>query len=181
MTSRHIGAAVMAATLTLAALPHLAAGEEAPKTASTVSNPRVRAFDRTALQVLEAAVACSPTVARMVTDLQASDLVVGIEARPFPTKVDGETRIVAAAGGVRHVRIRLQTPNTKQDLMWVLGHELHHATEMAGAPDVRDEASQRVFCLRTGWERDGGGRYETQGAVDAGRLVAREVAGCRAR
>lgn len=183
MTSSRFGAALMAAGLAVIALPSHSAADQQPGPAepALLSHSRVRAFDKVALQVLQAAVACSPTVARMVTDLQTSDLIVGIEAHPFRTKVAGELRILAAAGGVRHVRIRLQTPNSMENLLWILGHELHHAMEVAGAPEVRDQATQRAFFVRSGWEREGGGRFETEGAVEAGRLVAREVAHCRAR
>lgn len=183
MTSPRFGAALMAASLAVIALPPRAAADQQPNPAESVllSHSHVRAFDKVALQVLPAAVACSPTVARMVSELQTSDLIVGIEAHPFRTKVAGELRILAAAGGVRHVRIRLQTPNSMENLLWILGHELHHAMEVAGAPEVRDAATQRAYFARVGWERDGGGRFETEAAVEAGRLVAREVAGCRAR
>jgi hypothetical protein len=183
MTSPRFGAALMAAGLAVIALPPRAAGDQQPGPSESVlvSHSHVRAFDKVALHVFQAAVACSPTVARMVSELQASDLIVGIEAHPFRTKVAGELRILAASGGARHVRIRLQTPNSMEDLLWILGHELHHAMEVAGAPEVRDQATQRAFFVRVGWERDGGGRFETEAAVEAGRVVAREVARCRPR
>lgn len=183
MTSSRFGAALMAAGLAVIALPPRAAAGDTPGPAEPVllSGSHVRAFDKVALQVLHAAVACSPTVERVVSDIQASDLIVGIEAHPFRTNVAGELRILAAAGGVRHVRIRLQTPNSMEDLMWVLGHELHHAMEVARAPEVRDAATQRAYFTRVGWERNGGGRFETEAAVEAGRLVAKEVASCRRR
>jgi hypothetical protein len=183
MTSVPVHVALLAASLNLFVLPPAAGAGQGPSATDAVLLPtsRVRAFDAVALEVLQAAITCSPTVARAVSDLQASDLIVGIEAHPFKTNLAGELRVLAASAGVRHVRIRLQTPNAKQDLMWILGHELHHALEVAAAAEVRDAATQRAFYVRAGWEREGGGRFETDGALEAGRLVAREIAGCRAR
>jgi hypothetical protein len=140
----------------------------------------VRTIGREARRVLEAAIACSPTVERMLMALQSSDLVVLIETRPLQRRVNGETRLVAAEGDVRYVRIRLRVPNALSDLGAVLGHELQHATELAAAPGVRDEAGQRSHYLHIGYAAMSGGYFETEGALEAGRRVAREVKGCRA-
>ena len=184
MTSSRFGAALMAAGLTMTALPPpLAADQPAEpgRVSPAVALPRAsvrqggasrarggchlffrrwRAWCRT----------CRPRTSSLAS-----------KRIPFRTKVAGELRILPAAGGVRHVQIRLQTPNSMENLLWILGHELHHAMEVAAAPEVRDQATQRAFFVRVGWERDGGGRFETEAAVEAGRLVAREVGGCRAR
>jgi hypothetical protein len=65
------------------------------------------------------------------------------------------------------------------ELVSVLGHELQHAVEIAAAPEVRDLATQRNFYLRTGYETRGGGYFESEAALEAGRRVAAEFAGCR--
>jgi hypothetical protein len=173
---------MVAAALSMVAL---SAGRVAGQESSTARlrlgpDSRVRGLDPAARAVIEAAVACSPTVARLVADFEASDLIVLVETCPLARKVSlGDLRIVAASAGVRYVRIRLRIPNAAPDLMTVLGHELRHAVEVASAAEIRDAASQRAFFLRVGYERPGGGRFETEGAVETGRLVATEIAGCR--
>jgi hypothetical protein len=176
-------AALIAASLTIVALPTGAgADDETPTAVALVRSPysRVRGFDSVSRHLLEIAVACSPTVARMVVDLQSSDLIVGVEAFPLDRRTRGELRIVAVSTDVRHIRIRLRAPNHVHELVSVLGHELQHAVEVAADSEVRDAATLRRFYLRVGWEGVAGGRYETDAAREAGRVVAKEVAGCRA-
>jgi hypothetical protein len=184
--SRWTQGALVAVQVVLAVVP-VAAGEPAtaasgrgavePRQAPVDS--RVRGLDPTSRKVLAAAVACSPTVASMVAGLEASDLLVGVELARLEGNRVGETRLVTATPDVRYVRVRLR-PNGAQGLAEVLGHELRHATEIAAAREVRDADSQRSYYLRVGYERTGGGRYETDAALVTGRLVAREVASCPA-
>ena len=69
-------------------------------------------------------------------------------------------------------------PNHVHQLVSVLGHELQHAMEVAADPEVRGAATLRRFYSRVGWEGIAGGRYETDAAQEAGRVVAKEVGGC---
>ena len=173
-----------AGLLVLAVVASGAAAQDPSGPAAFVLSPdsRVRCLDREARRLMEAAVADSPTVARLVTVLQSADLVVGIEAHAFTKKnLKGDARVIAAAAGVRHVRIRVGIPGAQADLIAVLGHELHHAVEIAGAPDVRDAVTLRAHYLRIGHEPMGRGYYETDAALEVGRKVSAEVAGSRAR
>ena len=56
-----------------------------------------------------------------------------------------------------------------------LRHEL-----IDGEPGVRDAGTLRAFYLRVGYERAGGGLYESESALEAGRRVAAELAAARA-
>jgi hypothetical protein len=58
-----------------------------------------------------------------------------------------------------------------------LGHELFHALEVAGAPEVRDENSLRAFYDQVGFMvgRRCGARYDTAEARATARAVAQEV------
>ena len=136
---------------------------------------RIRCLDREARQIVERAVASSPTVARMVAELEKSDLIVGIQLCPLPKTLLGETRIVMATPDVRYVRIRIKSPNAGDTLIAVLGHELQHAVELAAARDVRSAEAQADLYRRIGYERHSGGYFETQAALDAGRTVAAEI------
>jgi hypothetical protein len=157
------------------------AASDAAGPAAFVLSPdsRVRCLDHEARHLVEAAVAASPTVARMMADLQHTDLIVGIETEPFQRKTKGDARLLGATAATRHVRIRIRIPGPQGDLMSVLGHELQHALELAAAPEVRDEATLRAHYLRIGFARMEGGYYETEAARETGRRVAAEVGAAR--
>jgi hypothetical protein len=159
-----------------------AAGQDAAQPAVYVlsSESRVRCLDQEARHLVEAAVAASPTVARMLTDLQRTDLIVGIETEPFQKKTKGDTRILGATAATRLLRVRIRIPGAQSDLMTVLGHELQHTLELAAAPQVRDEATLRAHYLQIGYARMQDGYYETEAALETGRRVAVEVGAARA-
>jgi hypothetical protein len=136
---------------------------------------RIRCLDREARQIVERAVVSSPTVARMVAELEKSDLIVGIQLCPLSRTLLGEARIVMATPDVRYIRIRIKSPNASDTLIAVLGHELQHAVELAAARDVRSAEAQADLYRRIGYERHSGGYFETQAALDAGRAVAAEI------
>jgi hypothetical protein len=179
-----IHAIVVSATalLMLATVTHPVAAQDASAPAASVFSPdsRVRCLDGEARRLLEAAVAVSPTIARLVTELQSTDLIVGIEAHTSARKgVNGDARVIAVTSVVRHVRVRVAIPGVQSDLIAVLGHELQHAVEIAAAPDVREAASLRAHYLRIGYEPAGRGYYETHAALEVGRHVSAEVAASR--
>jgi hypothetical protein len=178
-SSPAVSAAVL---LMLAAVPGSVEAQDSSAWAAFVvsSDSRVRCLDREARNLIEAAVVLSPTIARLVTALQSSDLIVGIGTQAFQKKsLKGEARIIAATPGVRHVRITIGIPGAQPALLSVLGHELQHAVEIAAAPDVRDAPTLRAHYLRIGYERANGGYYETDAALEVGRQVSAEVAASR--
>jgi hypothetical protein len=157
--------------------PVAAQGPTDPAAFALSPSSRVRCLDREARRLMEVAMAASPTFARVVIDLQSTDLIVGIETDVLNKKgLKGEARIAAATPVVRHVRIRIGIPGVQASLISVLGHELQHAMEIASAPDVRDAATLRTHYLRIGYEPTGQGYYETDAALETGREVSAEVA-----
>lgn len=174
---------VSAAALFLAAIAALpVCAQSSDDVTAFVLSPasRVRCLDREARRLLEAAMATSPTIVRMVTDLQSTDLIVGIETEVLKKRgLKGDARLTAASAAVRHVRIRIGLPGNQSSLIAVLGHELRHAVEIASAPDIRDVATQRAHYLRIGYQPVGRGYYETEAALETGRQVSAEV--CSAR
>lgn len=137
--------------------------------------PRVRAVDAMARRVLDLGMRRSPTLARMVADLQHTDLIVYIQTVPLPRLVRGDARVVVCAGGARHVRIRLGVPAATCELVAVLGHELRHALEYAEMPEIRDEDSLARAYTRIGFPAKGEGYWETRAALEAGDAVAYEL------
>lgn len=173
LASRAAAAALaFALTATLAARAQdTAAGEVAIGTPMS----RVRPLDAMARKAIERGMQASPTIARMIAELQQSDLIVGVQACPLPRLVRGDARVVAAGPGVRHVRIRLGIPVADFDLIVVLGHELRHALEFAGMPEVRDSSSLVHAYARVGEPIKRNGYWETDAALEAGHAVALEL------
>ncbi|MBK5298175.1 MAG: hypothetical protein JJE40_13540 [Vicinamibacteria bacterium] len=119
----------------------------------------------------------SPTVARLLRSLNESNLVLYIELhRELPGGV-GQMTLLTAAGGVRRVRIALDAHLGTRDHIVVLGHELHHATELAAAPAVQNEATLKAFYQRVGFQlgRKCGIRFDTAEARRTAWSIAHEV------
>lgn len=143
--------------------------------APRVSMGRVRPLDDVARRVLTLARTASPTVAQMIAELEASDLIVSVQTCPLPRLVEGDIRVVVAVGAVRHVRIRLAVPRTTSGLVIALAHELRHALELAAAHEIRSAADgPGVYAMR-GATRVRQGYFETEAALETGRLVSEEL------
>lgn len=138
---------------------------------------RVRASSAASHQLLVRAAARAETVARLIADLEATDVVVIVELRPLPNGVNGMVRVAAASPSIRYLRLTLAVPNDERHLIASLGHELRHAIEIAKMPDVLDDISLAEAYRRIGRARRGGGFFETDAALETGRAVARELAG----
>jgi len=149
------------------------AGESIAPPAATIH--RVRASDSLAAQVLQQAAAESATVARLIAQLERSDLVVNIVTGRVAGPFNGHTRVAASTPAVRYVRVTLRIPAAMPRLMATLGHELCHAVEIAGMPEVRSDTQLASAYTRIGWSPSGDGFFETDAAVETGRQVAGEL------
>jgi hypothetical protein len=118
---------------------------------------RLRALDENSAHLLQAGNARSATFRLLTQTIERSDLVVYVDTRPLT--LPGQLQFVAATPGGRYVRVSVRVPGLDNDLLPWLAHELWHAVEIAGAPDVRD----RVSLLRF-YERIPGG-FRTGGAA----------------
>lgn len=79
------------------------------------------------------------------------------------------------AGGVRYLHVTMNTWQVAQwEIIPLLGHELQHALEVAGAPEVRDAATFERFYDRVGWS-SGRRSYETDLARQTGRRIEAEL------
>ena len=141
--------------------------------------PRVRPGTDDTRRLVADAVARSPAVRRMVDRLERSDLVVYIRHRVFvESAIEGWIGMLSAAGGRRYVVIELACGRTRDDQMVTLGHELHHAIEIADQPSVVNARSLAALYQRIGVRTSGFGtaeRFETAGAREAALQVRREV------
>ncbi len=137
--------------------------------------PHVRGGNARVREILEKAEALSPTVARLVEELQDTDVIVTVVAGWLPGRAAGVAYVIAATPPVRYVRVVLRLPNTDQGLMAVLGHELQHAVEIACMPSVRDAHSLEEAYTRIGVAMARRTDFETDEAVQTGEQVAHEL------
>jgi len=156
-----------------------ASSDAAPVTMAPVRH--VRPVGRNAATLLDRAMRLSPTVAALVEAIDDSDLFVYVQTGPL--KVKALLRFAAATPHARFIRISINTPELECRMIGELAHELQHALEIAGASEVRDEATLRQFYEIEGLRTPEGG-YCTLEARRIGALAIYEVtsgAGLRAR
>jgi len=144
---------LLAATLGV----HQAAAQEV--VAPAVSS-RVRAADRKAAVLLAAGRERSATFRTLIETLAGSDLVVYVETRQLT--LPGQLQLVSATPGGRYVRVSVKVMGLENDLLEWLAHELWHAVELAGAPQVRDQASLLRFFEEVGGGSRAGGSVEME-------------------
>jgi hypothetical protein len=134
-----------------------------------------RPLDPVSADALGRALARSAVVRSLVATLEASNVIVHIvSARQMPAGIGGTTRFVTARGGYRYVRITIGAELSRTARSAILGHELQHACEIAGA------AADDVESLRQVFARDGrlaGGFFETARALEIERQVRSEMSG----
>jgi hypothetical protein len=169
-------AVALAASLFAGAPAASAGGSAGPDGAGGPAAPRVRGGDVLAIEVLREAIQRSPTVARLVAELDGTDLVVVVVTGRLPDHLTGQVRIAAATPPARYVRLTLRIPGSNASLMKTLGHELCHAVEIARMPDVRDGESLAASYRKVGIAGERDGYFETEAAIATGLLVARELA-----
>jgi len=141
-----------------------------------VARAGVRPLGPDAVELVGQARLRSHTVQRLVKELEGSDVVVYVRLRLMPRCRTGRLTLLGAAAGLRYLKIEVAaTPRTEEAIAW-LGHELHHALEVASAAGVRDEASLEALYRRIGEPQiEPTSRYETDAAVSTGEKVLAEV------
>jgi hypothetical protein len=172
--SESIAAVVGFLLMTLAPGLARAQSDAQTKVAIAPAAARVRPASAEAGALLAEGISRSPALARLVADLEQSDLIVAIEVSSFlPTA--GDLTLIGATPAFRYARIRLRIPNARVDTIASLGHELQHAIELVTARDVRDSSAMRDLYARIGhdgWTHD---RFETRAAQEMGWRVRDEL------
>jgi hypothetical protein len=141
----------------------------------------LRPLTHTAATLLAEATTGSPVVRDLVARLEATDLVVYLEdaAEGCAPDLRACLRFLVAAGGVRYVVVRVDRWGVSPwDRIGWLAHELQHAVEIAGAPEVRDAITLARFYGGVGWQ-SGRNRFETSLARAAGTLARQQLDGTR--
>jgi len=187
--NRWLAAAALAALLTGAsdvagADPARPAGPGEPALASqevpdavVAPAPAVRPLNRDAELLLAEARRRSPTIARLLSALDASDMVVYLDVRLMPRCQTGRLRLVASNGPRRFVKVDVSATARWDEALGWLGHELRHAVEVASAPDVRDDGSLERLYRRIGNPQLAqASTFETEEAIKTRAQVLAELA-----
>jgi hypothetical protein len=119
----------------------------------------------------------SSTFARIVADLQASDVLVTIEPnRRMKHGMTGYTAFVARTSVRRYLRVCFDPRQPRCEQIATIGHELWHAREIARHPEVVSQADFRALYDGGVAGRSIRGRWDSDGAVAAGRRIRNELA-----
>jgi hypothetical protein len=140
---------------------------------------RVRGVGQVMTRALADGVTRSATFARLVRDLNHSDVFVYVESAPaLPPGISGRMMLLEARrGGTRYVRVQVRANLTDRERIALVAHELRHALEVADSPGVQDEHALVTLYRQIGTARGGSHQYDTEAAQQAGRRVRQELVG----
>ena len=157
----------IAVCLTLATLDAAAAPPEAVPTASPWSVwSRTRPISPGAIALLKDAVDHSAIVENLLEQIERTDIVVYVTDAMPGVFVGPKSTMVFLSGDTanRYLLIRLDAMRLPHpERIAALGHELHHALEVAAAPEVKGASDMAGLYRRIGWEPSKG-RFESRGA-----------------
>ena len=140
--------------------------------------PHVRPETAATQELVAVAITRSPTIRAMLERIEHTDVVVYIRHRQFSdSTLDGHIGVLSSVAGRRYLVIEIPTGRGWIEQIATLGHELHHALEIADHGSIVDSRSLAAFYEHFG-VRTGGfgesGTFETAGARQTGQQVRRE-------
>ena len=161
----------MAPTLLVA----LAVLQAAAPLSSDRTRPRVRPEDGCARALVADGEQASPTVAGLLTSLEASDVVVYLRCGAgLPHR--GSLTFVAHGGPLTYVLVRVDVGQPRRERIATLAHELTHATEVASArPPLETEAGLERLYRAIGIPGERKGEFESRAALANERQVKAEM------
>jgi hypothetical protein len=144
--------------------------------AGAESLPRVRPLDAYSVKLLQDGRARSATVRDLERRLEATDVVVYVtSAWRQAGEPDACLRWVSTSAGLRYVVVKVGLDLAPQTRIELLGHELHHATEVAGASWVRSAVDVRELFTEIGHPTVRQDTYETEAARLVGLRIRRDL------
>lgn len=142
----------------------------------TAPDRRVRALDPALASLVADGVRRSCTFGRLLESVEATDVIVYIEADPqMPLSLAGRLMLVPGHYRQRYLRIQVAPHGADEDMIATIAHELRHAVEVAESPEVRDEPGLIALYKRIGHNAGGRHAFDTSAARDAGRIVRSEL------
>ena len=140
------------------------------------AGPHVRPAARSAGRLIESARSRSATVVRLIRELEETDAIVYVQLSALPHVQSGSTRLAAVTSRGRFLRIIINARLHSWEQVQMLGHELQHALEIAGAADVTTVAKLRELYQSIGIPGMKEDQYETYEAQRIEALVRAEYA-----
>jgi hypothetical protein len=147
-------------------------------TVQDFSGPHVRATEPRILALINAGLSRSATLQRLVAMLDASDVIVYVEAKRTRPALNGYlAHNITVAGGYRYLHVAINVRGADNRLIPLLAHELQHAVEVAQSPGAGDPESLGRMFERLSVKFGCGGTTcsETQAAKDVEDIVGREL------
>lgn len=153
------------------------------------SNPAAPVSDRSGgvvsstpstLRLLATGMDRSPTLAGIVQQLQTSNVLVTVEPLyRIKPGLSGYMVFVTRTMFRRYVRVYIDGRLYRDQQIAILAHELRHALEVAGHPEVVNEATLRQMYQAIGRHQttrcDEGERWDSEAAIQTGRIVLKEL------
>jgi hypothetical protein len=140
---------------------------------------RVRTTDQYIRDLLREGYRDSPTLCRLVKEIQQSDGIVYIEQGGCGASLSHGCLMhqVVASRSTRFLRIHVNVRDEPRlELIARLAHELQHAREVLDVPDVRSAKAMRLLFARIGLQLSSSPwGVETLAAVQAGVDVRQEL------
>ena len=143
--------------------------------ASLVVGSHVRSADPVIGAALTEGLRRSEVIRRLIDVIDASDVIVYLARGDCPRPAVACLMVTGRGPDIRYVRINFRLPTGlgkpggwhKDELSVAIAHELQHAAEIAGWPDVVDGATLQTAYTRRGLDR-GGTHLDTDAAIQAG-------------
>lgn len=143
--------------------------------AAIVLGSHVRSEDPIIDAVLHDGLRRSAVIGRLVEVIDGSNVIVYLTQGDCPRPAVACLMVSSSGPDVRYLRINFSVRNElgkpggwhQDDLAVAIAHELQHAVEIAGWPDVVDGVTMQAAYARRGLNR-GGGHLDTDAAIQAG-------------
>lgn len=140
----------------------------------------VRPLDARIEQWLTTGGSSSPTFRSLLDELAGTDVIVYLAiAERLPGGVNGQLSFLTSTRTARYLRIDLVAGGHAREMVALLGHELQHAVEIAGAAHVRDSQDMAIYYLHIGEAQSNGTRNESLAARAVGERVSQELTAAR--
>lgn len=139
---------------------------------------RLRPQDPRLAELLRAGVARSATFRALVNRLESGHVIVYLSlSQTLKSNLAGKLTWITKAGSFRYLKATISVEQTADQMIATLAHELQHALEVSGDPEVTDQRSLLALYKRIGRPSHSGlaESWETVAAQDTGVQVRREL------
>jgi hypothetical protein len=150
--------------------------------APAVAQPsNIRIVDRELNTLFEVGLELSPTLAALVTELNAASILVFADcSMQMPSRIGARLTLLTSVGDTRYVRVAVDCSLQSRRQIALLAHEIQHALEIAGRPDVLDEDDMESLYEQIGFttlKDHTHTRVETAAAINVQERVDVELGG----